>query len=184
MINYQATMTHDENTFKLLARKRYDLFHKGNLVGRTIISGGALVLGVMNFETWWGVVLIVYSSYMTSSKYASADHIAKKMVKGIKEAGLEFPTSRYLFRDNAMEVIGMPENVSLGDPVMYDEIQRIAEDAEYFYIFPNAAGGYMMPKAQLGKQEDDFRRFLEEKTKKPFEIKTIPLIRFIRKFIK
>ena len=94
MIHYQVTMRHDEKTLELLAHQQYDLFCKKNLAGRTMISIVAMAAGVINFSTWWGVLLIVYAAYLTSSKYAQPNHTAKKMVKGIKAAGLEFPASR------------------------------------------------------------------------------------------
>ena len=99
MIHYQATMLHNEKTFQALAHMQYDLFCKKNLVVRTVISIAAMGAGILNFSQWWGALLIVYGAYLTSSKYAQANHTANKIVKGIKAAGLDFPASRYLFRD-------------------------------------------------------------------------------------
>lgn len=181
MIHYQATMKHNEKTFERLAHMQYDLFCKGNQVARSIISLGALIVGVLNFSQWWGALLLLYASYMMSSKYAQANHTAGKMVKGIKAAGLEFPVSRYLFRDNAMEVITMPENTSLGDPLMYSDVYRLGEDGDYFYLFRDQYGGYMIPKEELGKDEENFRFFIEEKTEKSFQIRTAPIVKMIRK---
>lgn len=181
MIHYQATMRHDEKTFQALAHMQYDLFCKKNLVTRSLISFGALAVGILNYSQWWGVLLIVYGSYLTSSKYAQANHTANKMTKGIKAAGLEFPVSRYLFRENAMEVITMPENTSLGDPLMYSDVCRLGEDADYFYLFRDSYGGYMIPKEQLGKDVDEFRFFVEQKCKKSFQTQIAPVFKLLRK---
>ena len=181
MIHYQATMRHDEKTFQLLAHMQYDLFCKKNLVVRTVISIAAMGAGIINYSEWWGVLLIVYGSYLTSSKYAQANHTAGKIVKGIKDAGLQFPVSRYLFRENAMEVITMPENASLGDPLMYESVAKLGEDADYFYLFRDQFGGYMIPKKEMGKEVDDFRFFVEQKCGKSFQTQIAPVFKLIRK---
>lgn len=181
MIYYQATMRHNEKTFQALAHMQYDLFCKKNLYTRSVISFAALAAGIVNFSQWWGVLLILYGSYLTSSKYAQANHTAGKLVKGIKAAGLDFPVSRYLFRENAMEIITMPENTSLGDPLMYDAVKKLGEDADYFYLFRDERGGYMMPKAELGKDVDDFRFFVEQKTGKSFQTQIAPVFKLLRK---
>ena len=181
MIYYQATMRHDEKTFQALAHMQYDLFCRKNLVMRTVIGIAAMGAGIVNFSQWWGVLLIVYGSYLTSSKYAQANHTANKLVKGIREAGLEFPVSRYLFRENAMEIITMPENTSLGDPLMYDSVRKLGEDADYFYLFRDQFGGYMIPKKEMGKEVDDFRFFIEQKTGKVFQTQIAPVFKLLRK---
>ena len=127
------------------------------------------------------MLLIVYGSYLTSSKYAQANHTANKLVKGIREAGLEFPVSRYLFRENAMEIITMPENTSLGDPLMYDGVRKLGEDADYFYLFRDQFGGYMIPKKEMGKEVDDFRFFIEQKTGQVFQTQIAPVFKLLRK---
>ena len=182
MIHYQATMRHNEKTFQSLAHMQYDLFCKKNLTVRTIISVAAMGAGILNFSQWWGALLIVYGAYLTSSKYAQANHTANKIVKGIKDAGLEFPVSRYLFRDNAMEVITMPENTSLGDPLMYDSILKLGEDADYFYLFRDQYGGYMIPKEEMGKEVDDFRFFMEQRLLQMFQ-KQVSITFYVWQFL-
>lgn len=181
MIYYHVTMQHTEKTFQRLAHMQYDLFCKGNQTARTVISLGALVAGVLNFQQWWGCLLLVYSSYMTSSKYASANHTAQKLVKGIKASGLEMPASRYLFRENAMEIITLPENTSLGEPLRYQDIHCLAEDDQFFYIFRDQYGGYMIPRKELGKSEEQFRSFMEENTGKYFDTQVAPIFKVLRK---
>ena len=181
MIHYQATMRHNEKTFELLAHMQYDLFCRGNLAGRTLISVAAMAAGILNFSQWWGVLLIVYASYLTSSKYAQPNHTARKLVKGIKDAGLEFPASRYLFRENCMEVITLPENAALGDPLMYSDVRKLGEDADYFYLFRDQHGGYMIPKEEMGKETDDFRFFVEQKTGKTFYTQIAPVFKLLRR---
>lgn len=181
MIHYQATMRHSKKTFEALAHMQYDLFCKKNYVVRSLISFGAMAVGIFNFSQWWGVLLIVYGSYLSSSKYAQANHTAGKLAKGIEESGMDYPVSRYLFRDNAMEIITMPENTSLGDPLMYDSVFSLGEDGDYFYLFRDQYGGYMIPKEELGKEVDDFRFFVEQKCGKTFQTNIAPIFKLLRK---
>ena len=53
-------------------------------------------------------------------------------------------------------------------PVGYGEILKLGENAEYYYIFPSATGGYCVPKKALGEREQEFVRLLEDKTGKKF----------------
>jgi len=181
MVYYSATMRHTEKTFEALAHMQYDLFCKGNLVGRNAISFGLMIVGIMNYTQWWGLLLIAYASYLLSSKYASANHTAKKLAKNIRDSGMEFPASRFEFQKNAMNIIALPENVSSGDPLSYDDILRLGEDREYFYLFRNQYGGYMIPKKELDEKEKEFRLFIEEKTGKTFQSRSAPVVRFLRR---
>ena len=181
---YTVTMRHSEKTLEKLAHMQYDLFSKGNYISRSLVSLVILVLGIMNFTQWWGALAIVYASYLASSRYAAANHRVKKMARSIKEAGLEFPASRYEFKKNAMNVITLPEGTSLGDPLAYGDIYRLGEDADYFYIFRDQNGGYMIPKGELGSKEDEFRYFLEDKTRQVFQSHAAPVVKLIRKIDK
>ena len=177
-------MRHTEKTLESLAHMQYDLFSKGNYISRSVLSFGLLILGIMNFSQWWGALLIVYASYLASSKYAAANHSARKISRSIKDAGLSFPASRYEFQKNAMIVITLPEETQLGDPLFYSDVHRLGEDGDYFYIFRDQRGGYMLPKKELGGKEDEFRYFLEEKTKLTFQNHAAPVVKLIRKLDK
>ena len=181
MVYYKATMRHSEKTFQSLAHMQYDLFCRGNLVGRNAISFGLMVLGIVNYTQWWGLLLIAYASYLLSSKYAAANHTAKKLAKNIHDSGMDFPASRFEFQQNAMNIIALPENVSSGEPLAYEDILRLGEDREYFYLFRNQYGGYMIPKTELGDKTDDFRAFMENKTGKSFNVQAAPFIKMLRK---
>jgi len=181
MIHYQVTMQHSEKTMEKLAHMQYDLFCQKNRLSRSAISVVCMAAGVINFSKWWGALLIVYASYLWSSAYASANHTARKICKGIKASGLGFPQSRYEFQDHAMTIITLPENTSLGEPLFYGDVLKLGEDPDYFYLFRNPFGGYMLPKAKLGEKEDDFRYFIEEKTGKRFRSNAAPVIKLMRR---
>jgi len=181
MVYYKATMQHSEASFQSLAHMQYDLFCKGNLYGRSALSFALLIVGIMNYTQWWGLLLIAYASYLGGSKYASANHTAKKLAQNIKDSGMAFPSSRFEFQENAMNIIALPENTSSGDPLSYSDVFRLGEDTKYFYLFRNQYGGYMIPKEELGNKQDNFRSFIEAKTGKSFRIQAAPIIKLIRR---
>ena len=80
-----------------------------------------------------------------------------------------------------MEIISLPEEKPLGKPLAYVDIFRLGEDREYFYVFRDRYGGYMLPKAALGEREEAFRNFLEEKTDQTFQGRSAPVVRLLRR---
>lgn len=178
---FKATIQHNEKTFEQLAHMQYDLFCKRNRYTRTLLSMVLVVVGLANSETWWGFPLIGYAWYLISSTYASSNHTARKLSRRIKEAGLDFPSSRYEFGDEGMTVITLPENKPLGKPLLYGDFRRLGEDGDYFYIFRDEHGGYMIPKSELGSKEDEFRSFIEKKAGQRFRSKVAPVVKLIRK---
>ena len=180
MAIYEATIQHDDKTFEDLARMQYDLFCKGNRVGRTILSLAAILLGVANSENWWGYLAIGYGCYLTTSTYSSSNHTAHKLAKQIRAAGMDFPSSRYEFTEEGMQVITLPENEPLGDILPYGKFRKLGEDRSYFYIFRDQYGGYMIPKKELEDQEN-FRYFIQRKSGLKFERKMPPIARLMQK---
>ena len=180
MVRYNVTMQHTEHTFEKLAHMQYDLFCKGNLIARTMLGMAAVIFGISNLSAWWGVLLIAYGSYLNTGKYNSANHTAHKLAKQIRESGMDFPASRYVFRDNAVEIIPLPENVN-GVPLVYTDIFRLGEDLENFYLFRDRYGGYVVPKAELGEKQAEFRTFIEQKTNQRFRTQVSPLLRLLWK---
>ena len=180
MVHYNVSMKHTEQSIEKLAHMQYDLFCKSNLIARTMIGMGAVLFGIVNLNDWWGVLLIAYGSYLVTGKYNAANHTARKLCKQIKESGMEFPSSRYVFRESALEIIPLPENTN-GVTLMYKDIRRLGEDMDNFYVFRDQYGGYVIPKAELGEREADFRAFLEKKAQQSFRAQMSPLLKLLRK---
>lgn len=173
-------MTHTEKTFENLAHMQYDLFCKGNRVSRTILSFAVVLLGIYNGDSWWGMLLIAYGCYLTTSTYSSANHTAHKLAKGIRESGMEFPSSELHFYEDRLEIISLQkkQDKTLLD---YADVRKLGEDREYFYLFRDSYGGYMVPKDQL-KEEKAFRTFLENVTGRHVESKISPMVRLLRSY--
>jgi hypothetical protein len=177
---FQATIQHDDKTFETLAHMQYDLFCKSNRVARTILSIAAILFGIANYESWWGILVIGYGCYLTTSTYSSANHTAHKLSKGIRTSGMQFPSSRYEFTDEGIRIISLPEQEELGDPLGYSTFEKLGEDWGYFYLFPNPHGGYMIPKTEI-EDAEAFRKFIQHKTGKTFQSKMPPVAKLLKK---
>lgn len=180
---FQATIQHDDKTFESLSHMQYDLFCKSNRISRTILSVAAILIGIVNSEAWWGILVIGYGCYLSTSTYASANHTAHKLAKKIRETGMDFPGSRYEFTEHGLRIISLPDEKITGKLVKYEEFLKLGEDGEYFYLFPNPHGGYMIPKRDL-EDNEDFRTFLEQKTGKPVQSRVPPVVKLLRKMKK
>ena len=176
--NYEVTMQHTEESFLALSHMQYNLFCEKDRIMRTIISIVLIVVGVVYFENWWGILLVAYGCYLTTSKYLSANRTAHKLSEQIKLSGKAFPASRYVFCNKAMEIYHAKEKQK-EDSLNYDKFYKIGEDAAYFYIFRDEYGGYMIPKESLGEKQEKFRNFLENKTGQSIQGSRVPIVRFI-----
>ena len=182
MATYRVKMQHSEDTFTRLSRKQYDLFCQSNRFFRSIISVAAIAVGVMNFEQWWGIALTAYGCYMSTSTYAQANHTAHKLAEQVRNSGMSFPASEYVFRKNYMEIISLPQRE--GDEsvhMKYRDFLKFAEDRDYFYLFRDQYGGYMIPKEQLNGQVDHFRGYMEKATGLICEARSAPWLKLIRR---
>ena len=182
MAVYHVKMQHTEKTFELLSRKQYDLFCGTNRIVRTLLSVVCLYFGATNFEQWWGILLTAYGCFQMTNIYAQPNYTARKLAQQIRERGMSFPASEYTFRKNYMEIKVLPEREDEeNEHLKYKDLEKLGEDANYFYLFRNQYGGYMIPKEQLSGRVDEFRSFLEKSTGQICHAKTAPWIKMIRK---
>ena len=171
MTKYDITMKHDEDSLFALAHMQYDLFCTRNFVARNLLSMALIVLGAFFISRIWGILLMLYGIYLMTSTYASSNHTVRKLISQIEASGKGYPSSRYRFEDKRIAITFHPgekdeEELS---PVGYAEILKLGEDGKYFYLFPNAHGGYCIPKAKLNDKQRDFAAFVEAKTGKRFQ---------------
>lgn len=180
MAVYDVKMQHTEKTFEALSHMQYDLFCKGNLMGRTALGAAAILLGVVNREGWWGLLLVAYGCYLLTGKYNSANHTAHKLADQIRDTGMSFPASRYLFHGDYLEIVPVPEERGERERLKYTDLCRLGEDYRYYYLFRDQYGGYMIPKEALGDRDLDFRDFIQKKTGLTVHNKFAPVTRFLR----
>lgn len=66
---------------------------------------------------------------------------------------MPFPSSRYEFSDDHIEIYVLPagkKEVSL----RYTDFDKLGEDQRFFYLFRDSYGGYMIPKEELGDEKE------------------------------
>ena len=170
MPKFDITMEHTEDSLRALSHMQYDLFCTRNYIARNLLSLAAIVVGAIYFTHFWGILLVAYGAYLMTSTYSSSNYTVKKLIKAINASGKGFPSSRYCFTDKGIEITYHPgkKDEEKLSPVGYGDLLKLGEDANYFYLFPTASGGYAIPKYQLGDQRAEFVRFVESKTGKTF----------------
>lgn len=184
MIYYEVSMQHSRESFELLSRMQYNLFCKTNRVVRSLISIAAVLLGLMNFSEWWGILLIAYGWYLRSSTYSSSNHTAHKLADQVEKSGLGYPKSHFIFYQDKVIIAPIPEQKGERITMAYDSFRGLGEDLQYFYLFRDQFGGYMIPKEALGEETDEFRDFLEEHIKQRVQSRTAPVIRLLRRLFR
>jgi hypothetical protein len=180
MVFFEVEMHHTEKSFESLSHMQYDLFCQSNRYGRTALSFLLMLAGILNFSQWWGILIVAYGCYLSTSTYSSANHTAHKLAQQIRDSEMPFPASRYVFRKKEMDIISLPEGEKQ-DALAYADICRMGEEMEYFYLFRDQYGGYMIPKAALDQREADFRAFLETQSGLHFRMRAAPIVRLLRR---
>ena len=170
MPRFDITMQHSEESLFALSHMQYDLFCTRNFIARNLLSLCLIVLGAYFFSRVWGILLLAYGCYLMTSAYSSSNYTVRKLLEQIKASGKGFPSSRYRFEDKRIAITYHPGQADEEElpPVSYESIIKLGEDAKYYYLFPNARGGYCIPKAALGEEKKDFAAFLEGKTGQRF----------------
>lgn len=184
MIYFSVKMQHSEQSFEALSRMQYDLFSKKNRAARTLLSLAAIVLGLYKSSEWWGILVIAYGCYLTTSTYSAPNHRAHKLAASIQKSGMSFPASQFLFREKEVVIRPLSGPDSEQSTLAYADILRLGEDYNYYYLFRNQYGGYMIPKKELSQKTAAFRTFMEKATNQKFRSHTAPVVRFINWLIK
>lgn len=179
MTHFKITMEHSKESFEALSHMQYDLFCTNNRIVRSIISIAAILCGLLSSSHWWAILLIAYGCYLTTSTYSAANHTAHKLLHQVETSGLGFPKSEFLFQDSEAVITPIPASQGEKFTLPYKDILRLAEDMQYFYLFRDKFGGYMIPKKELGNKADKFRAFMEQAAGQKFHARKAPLLRLI-----
>lgn len=180
MIYYEITMQHSRESFELLAQMQYNLFCKTNRIVRSVLTIAAILFGLMHASEWWGILIIAYGCYLGTSTYSSANHTAHKLSEQVEKSGLGYPKSQFRFEADQVIIAPLPDQKDKRTVMSYSDVQGLGEDLNYFYLFRDPFGGYMIPKDALGEKTDRFRDFLEEHTGLHVQSRTAPIIRLLR----
>jgi len=175
--DFEVEMRHDRNTLTALSHMQYDLFCGRNRAVRSLVSVLVIAIAFLfGGGSFWSLLLVGYGCYLMTSTYAASNRTARKIADELEAAGQPLPASRYVFESGKMRVFDLKTGEEL-DALPYGEVLRLGEDAEAYYLFRSAYGGYRIPKEQLGERKEEFRRFIEEKTGQLFFRRVTPLNR-------
>ena len=164
---FDIRVKHNEETLMALSHMQYDLFCTRNRIARSALSAVLIVVGVIYGSNWWSLLIVGYGVYLMTSTYAAANHTARKLAEQLKAAKLPFPSSRYVFEADRMRIYTLPDGEEM-EPLRYSAVLRLGEDRDAYYLFRDQYGGYRVPKKALGEREEEFCRFVQTKTGKPF----------------
>lgn len=176
MTYYEVTMQHNADSLLALSRMQYDLFctrqpYRPHHPQRNTRHHRRVELLRLVGYSAAGVRLLSHHQHLcVTGSHGAQAHRADKAVRQA------FPLLPLLLRERRLHIFAMPENKEL-DPLPYSEVERVGENASYFFIFRDQFGGYMVPKDALGDKVDGFRKFIEEKTGKPVALKASPFRR-------
>ncbi len=170
MPRFEITVQHSEESLYALAHMQYDLFCTRNFIARSVLSVVLIGAGAYFFSRVWGIALLAYGCYLLTSTYSSSNYTVRKLLNALREAGEPLPSALYRFEDGELRILyhpGLPDEEERA-PVFYSDILRLGEDGNCYYLFPNAKGGYCVPKAALGERRREFADFVEKKTGQRF----------------
>lgn len=177
METFEVEMRHDRASLTALSHMQYDLFCQRNRMARGFLSLALIVIAILyGGGSWWSLLIIAYACYLTTSTYASSNRTARRIADQLEQAGQPLPASRYIFEKNKMRIIDLNGGEEL-DPVAYGDVFGLGEDRDALYLFRSQYGGYRIPKEALGKREEAFRRFIQNKTGQLFIRRLTPLNR-------
>ena len=180
--SFEVEMRHDRKSLVALSHMQYDLFCARNRTARSVLSAVLIVAAlVWGGGSVWSLLVIGYGCYLMTSTYAASNRTAHKIADQLEAAGQPLPASRYVFEKDRMRVYDLNSGGEL-DALPYGEVLRLGEDMGAYYLFRNEYGGYRIPKTELGEREEEFRRFVQNKTGKLFIRRLTPLNR-VRQFL-
>ncbi len=110
-----------------------------------------------------GCILLPLSNYSLRRKARDAG----------EELGGKRVSVRYEFQPDQINL----SSDKLHHTVKYEEVSALREDDDAFYLFYSRTGSIYIAKSSLKKDQDGFRKFVEEKTKRKFK-KSVSLLTF------
>ena len=177
MKSFEAEMRHDRKSLVALSHMQYDLFCTRNRTARGVLSAVVIVAALAyGGGSVWSLLLIAYGCYLLTSTYAASNRTAHKIADQLEAAGRPLPASRYVFEKDRMRIFDLNSGEEL-EALPYGAVLRLGEDLNAYYLFRTEYGGYRIPKSELGEREEEFRRFVQNKTGKLFIRRLTPLNR-------
>lgn len=159
MAVYTARINHSEDTVKTMARAQYESFRPRSYYVMLCLSLALLAAALFIAGMGQGlkILCLAAGSFTLVSLDAPARQLGAQVVKSLKG---KFPRMEYGFGEASVQLTGDTNVQSLG----YNEIIRLYEDRDYFYLFIENRSAYMLDRSTVKPEQEGFKAFLQEKT--------------------
>lgn len=168
---YSAGIKHDKNSIISLFVTEFRIYEKRTVLFRLLLGAIFIIAAIfLNVATPIRGIMIAIGAWFISS----TDFPARlRADENIRKFGNEFPIFKYEFKGSYFIV---KEKKSMN--IDYSKVEHLVLDGEYIYIFMGRSNAIILDKKEVKgflKNTDrdtieSFKIFLEEKTKKKFEV--------------
>lgn len=171
MKRFTAHIHHTYDTILRMCRAMDDTFCFKRKITMVIIGTMLTVFGVWNMESIAGILLLMIGCWMLASLNLPAKNQADSVRKALNG---KYPQNKYEFFDKHFVLHAQNQDV-----INYCNIMRLVEDEGYCYLCLTVQAGYMLEKASLGKDLENFKAFMEKATgltwTRPYRLSTFNL---------
>lgn len=163
-VRYSCSIQHTPHTIQVMFCTQYDQYRKKQEFA-IVAAGIALVaLAVLlPVPKVLRILLLAAGGWVIVSRNFPAVMRASDTVEARTKSGMQLPAYRYEFYDDHLRLSG---EGSMAIP--YESIERLVEDKKYYYLFTGPDTVMMLDRSTIGSGQEEFRKFLQEKTGKEF----------------
>lgn len=174
---FSASVTYNRDNIRLLSETIIKAFHYWQ---RLVISGVCFLtlgFGLFYFNGTSSIAIIAFSCIILTSIRAPARIRADNNFRAVGEKEI---TVTYFFKDSTFCVSAQDEETIKN----YNEIILIFEDSKYLYIFTDKTSAFMIDKAEVHPNLEDFKLFLQLKTSAKWKYDSILFMLSLKKLFK
>lgn len=151
-------MEHTEESIYRLSSVQFNIFGVWHKLIRILTALVLLWLGInMQSSTVVAALCLMAGAWMIASLNQLPKHKAKKL---IDSADGKLPKSSYTFEERSIRI----KSTGASGSITYDQIVRLVEDDDYFYLFINRNAAYMIAKKSAEPSAKELRKFIAEHT--------------------
>ncbi len=157
MEKFTARMAHNKDTIMRLSVTQYNCFQfKGKII-RVVIAVALIAYGLYADQTMiTPIVCLILGCLLIANVNLRARVRANKVIEHLKG---NYPKSAYSFTAKGFS------DEKDGKIIPYDQIIKLVEDREYFYLYISEESAYMVDKSTVsGGSVDEFKDYLSRRT--------------------
>lgn len=161
---YSCGIQHTPHTIQVMFCTQYDQYQKKQELAILAAGIGLIALSILlPVPRVVRILLLAAGGWVVVSRNFPAVMRASDTVEARKKAGLALPAYRYDFFDDHLRLSGEGSM-----EISYPKIERLLEDKHHYYLFTGPSTVMMLDRSTLGSEDEDFRKFLQDKTGKEF----------------